>query len=109
MKIKHLAVLALLLPSLAQAEAIATLPNQGGGKIVITNQVCKHDGKTYEALGRAYSYTEQGTTMEGCYLIEDMTVVIVWKIGDAAEKKRYPIENFTAVKQKQSAPLRNLI
>ena len=109
MKIKHLAVLALLLPSLAGAEAIATLPNQGGGKIVITDEVCKHNGKTYETLGRAYNYTEQGTTMEGCYSIEDMTVVIIWKVGDNAEKRRYAIENFTVVKKKQPPPLRNAI
>jgi len=37
----------LLFSSNAKAAAIATMPNEGGGKIVLTDEVCKNDGKTY--------------------------------------------------------------
>ena len=88
-------IIALLLTlgiNTAQAEAIATMPNNANGKIVLTNEICKFKGKVYDSLRRAYNYTEQGYTSEGCYAIEDETVVVVW---DSGNKMRYPAANFT--------------
>jgi hypothetical protein len=82
------------------AESIASMPNQGGGKIVLTNEVCKIDGKTYPSLNRAYNYTETGYGSEGCYTVEDDTVVVIWKKSDGSpQKMRYPAENFTITKK----------
>jgi hypothetical protein len=100
MKLKHIALVTFMLPTLAFADAIATMPNEGGGKIVLTDEVCKHDGKTYKELSRAYNYTTAGYSSEGCFFIEDETVVIVWALASGAKRMRYPAENFTITKKK---------
>lgn len=96
---KLLAVL-LCVPMLAQAGAIASMPNRAGGKIVLTDEACVHKGKTYEGLARAYNYSTEGYTTEGCFAIEDETVVVIWNDGSANSKMRYPAENFTIIKRK---------
>jgi len=97
---KLLAVM-MFVPTLAFAEAIATMPNEGGGKIVLTDETCKHNGKTYPELSRAYNYTTAGYSSEGCFFIEDETVVVVWALASGAKRMRYPAENFTVIKKKQ--------
>ena len=82
-----------------RAEAIATMPNEGGGFIVLTDDQCKHEGKVYKGLNRLYSYTARGTNAEGCYGIEDDTVVAIW-YTDGVDKRRYPASAFTLVKKK---------
>ena len=82
----------LFVPILAQDDVIATMPNEGGGLIVVTDDLCKHEGKVYKSLNRLYSYTAQGHNSEGCYGVEDDTVVAVWASGN---KMRYPISAFT--------------
>ena len=101
MKKIALALLTFILPTLAFAGAIATMPNQAGGKIVLTDDPCKHNGKVYEHLNRAYNYGTQGHTTEGCFDVEDETVVVFWFDNSANPKMRYPIENFTLIKRKQ--------
>lgn len=90
------------MPSMARAEAIASMSNQGGGKIVLTNEVCKHNEKVYSKLSRAYNYTDAGYTSEGCFYIEDETVVVIWSQSNGAKQMRYPAENFTILKRKTS-------
>lgn len=85
----------------ARAEAIASMPNKGGGKIVLTNEVCEINGKTYKTLNRAYNYTESGYGSDGCFTVEDETVLVIWKKEDGnPQKMRYPAENFTILKKK---------
>jgi hypothetical protein len=93
MKLKHIALVTFMLPTLAFADAIATMPNEGGGLIVLTDDQCKHEGKVYKGLNRLYSYTAQGHNSEGCYGIEDDTVVAIW--ATSGNKMRYPISAFT--------------
>jgi hypothetical protein len=76
-----------------KSETIATQPNQAGGKIVLTDQICKHNGKTYDNLKRAYNYGSAGYTSEGCWVVEDDTVIVYWI--DTDQKMRYPISAFT--------------
>lgn len=94
----------LFVPMLAQAEAIAiaSMPNEGGGKIVLTDEVCKHNGKTYPELSRAYNYTTSGHSSEGCFFIEDETVVVIWDTAAGVRRMRYPAENFTIIKKKSN-------
>lgn len=89
--------------TLINAEAIATMPNQAQGKIVLTNEVCKYKGKTYSALNRAYNYTSEGYSREGCYHLEDETVVVIWKMDNEAKQMRYPVENFTLIKRNNTS------
>ena len=100
MNIKYLTVLALLIPSFVQAAAIANMPNRAGGKIVLTDEACVHKGKRYDGLNRAYNYSTEGYTTEGCFIVEDDTVVVIWDDGTANSKMRYPAENFTIIKRK---------
>jgi hypothetical protein len=98
------ALFALILggPSMARAEAIASMPNKGGGKIVLTNEVCKYGEKTYPKLSRAYNYTDSGYGSDGCFYVEDETVVVIWNVNSEAKQMRYPAENFTILKRKTS-------
>jgi hypothetical protein len=101
MKLKYLTILALFIPTFAQAGAIATMPNEGGGKIVLTDEVCKNGGKTYNKLNRAYNYTTSGHGSEGCFYIEDETVVVIWDTATGVRQMRYPAENFTIINRKK--------
>jgi hypothetical protein len=93
---KHLLVVLLLTIGVntAQAEAIAQSPNEGGGFIVLTNEICTVGKKTFDSLRRVYSYTQRGDTQEGCYGLEDDTVIVVWESGN---KKRYSANGFTPI------------
>jgi hypothetical protein len=86
-----------------RAEAIASMPNEGGGKIVLTDEVCKHKGTTYSTLSRAYNYTTSGHSSEGCFYIEDETVVVIWDTSAGVRRMRYPAENFTLTRKRPAA------
>jgi hypothetical protein len=78
---------------LVQAKGIAWMPNQAGGKIVITDEVCKDNkGKVYPSLNKIYMYTQAGYTLDGCFYISDDTVRTTWNDGS---EMRYPLESFT--------------
>lgn len=86
--------------SSCKAEMIASMPNQGGGKIVLTNEVCKLDKKVYDTLRRSYFYTAEGYTSEGCYYVEGDSVMVIWDMADGKPaKRRYPADNFTIIKK----------
>lgn len=97
---RKLLVVMLLVPTLAFAGAIATMPNRAGGKIVLTDEPCVFQSKKFDGLNRAYNYTTEGYTTEGCFVVEDETVVVIWNDGSANSKMRYPAENFTIIKKK---------
>jgi len=90
----------MLVAGVCQADTLASMPNQGGGKIVLTDDKCVVGGKNYPTLNRAYNYTSEGYTMDGCYTVEDSTVVVVWELANGDGKKmRYSISNFTLIKK----------
>jgi len=76
-----------------QAKDIAWMPNQAGGRIVLTDEVCKDgQGKIYKGLNRIFLYSETGLTMDGCFYVRGDIVDVVWESGD---KRRYPVNSFT--------------
>ena len=81
----------------AKAEMVAWLGNQAGGKIVITDEVCVDPitKERYDVLKRAYNYDSSGGTSEGCFFVEDETIMMVWVDAKGRTKARYPIVNFT--------------
>ena len=97
---KKLLIALLFLPITASAEVIASMPNQAGGKIVLTTEQCKHKGKVYESLRKSYFYTTEGLTGDGCWYLDDETVVVVWI--DSNTTRRYPAENFNIRKRSGS-------
>jgi len=76
-----------------EAETVATQPNQAGGKIVLTDDACVYKGTNYDKLNRAYNYGSAGYTSEGCWGVEDETVIVYWI--DTDQKMRYPVTAFT--------------
>jgi hypothetical protein len=76
------------------AAVIASMPNQAGGKIVLTDEACIHRGKNYPNLYKSYFYTNSGLSGDGCWTIEDgsETITVIWL--DTGDTKRYPIVNF---------------
>jgi hypothetical protein len=88
-----------------KAAGIASMPNKAGGRIVLTDEVCKHKGKVYDTLKRAYNYSTEGYTTEGCFFVEDETVVVIWDDGTANPRMRYPIENFTLIKRNKGTQI----
>lgn len=102
---KILALLLLSLSAHVSAETVATQPNQAGGKIVLTDDACIHSGKTYSNLNRAYNYGSAGYTSEGCWGVEDETVIVYWI--DTNQKMRYPVSAFTMNPNHSSAKKNN--
>ena len=90
---KKLLLALMLVSGVAHSGTFATMPNQANGKIVLTDEACKLDGRTYDGLHRAYNYGSSGYTSEGCWMMEDETIVVAW-IG-SKDKMRYPSANFT--------------
>lgn len=82
----------------SQAGVIASMPNQAGGKIVLTDEACIHNGKNYSPLLKSYFYTPSGVTGDGCWRLEDETVVVVWI--DSNTTRRYPVTSFDIRKTK---------
>ena len=93
----------LFCPALAYGAVIASMPNQAGGKIVLTDEQCKLNGKVYDPLRRSYFYTTEGVTGDGCWYLDDETVVVVWKEkSGGSTTRRYPVENFDIRKKQQT-------
>lgn len=92
---KKLIATLLLCPTLAFGAVVASMPNQAGGKIVLTDEQCKLNGKTYDPLKKSYFYTTEGITGDGCWYLDDETIVVVWKERNGnSTTRRYPVENF---------------
>ena len=85
---KHLLLILLAAASVAHADNFAETDNQAGGKITIMTDVCEAD----KAQSRAYFYTRDGLTEEGCWKYDAETIVIVW---ERQGKRRYPINMFS--------------
>ena len=82
----------LLIANLAHASNFAETDNQSGGKIVITTDACQKD----VSMSRAYNYTQDGKTEDGCWKYDSDTVVVFW---DVIGKRRYPISYFKLVNE----------
>lgn len=87
---KKLILIALCLPFIANAKVIAESYNKGGGKIVLTDEVCR-DGQ----FKLAYSQLNNSPTILGCWGVDDSFVHIRWYDDDL---RSYPINNWRILK-----------
>jgi hypothetical protein len=78
------------------AKAIASMPNEAGGAIVITDEDCFVKGKKYDLLNKIYFYTPDGTTGSGCFYFMDGLIHAIWE--DNTERK-YPAKSFIPTKK----------
>lgn len=69
----------------ASAEVVASMNNQGGGKIVLTSALCDRSN-----LYVAYSYVDNGKTIMGCWTTSGDRVLVDWS-GDI---RAYPASAF---------------
>lgn len=90
---KKLLLALLCVSSVAIAEPVAYMPNNSGGRIVLTNEICTgKDGKKYDQVFRIYTYSDKGDTAEGCFIFEGDTVRVFWP--SAQKESRYELKNF---------------
>jgi hypothetical protein len=82
-----------LFSATAQAEVIAYTSNKGGGKIVITSELCR-DNKNL----LAYSQTNDSPTLVGCWTNDQSFIHIQWY---DSELRSYDYEGWTVVKKKK--------
>ena len=76
----------------AYADPFAETDNLAGGKITILTDQC--DGKPQQS--RAYYFTKEGMTEDGCWRYDGDTVVVEW---DKLGRRRYPINYFKLLNQ----------
>jgi hypothetical protein len=74
------------------ANPFAETDNNAGGKIIILTEPC--EGKP--ALSRAYFYTKDNLTEDGCWRYDNDTIVIEW---EKEGRRRYPIGAFKLLNQ----------
>ena len=90
MKLKFaLIALLLILVSPVSAEILATLENEAGGKIVLTNtqvDACKNGFA-------AYATSPRGNTQWGCWFVDEDFVHITWL--DDGNTRSYETSEFT--------------
>lgn len=93
-------VLALcLLTAPAVAESLAWLPNEAGGRIVLTDEPCKVPKLETSDARAAVSYARNRPLMIGCwgpFKHDASQVIIYWQELD--EVTPYPIRDFTSFK-----------
>lgn len=97
---KKLLVLLCFVSSLSFAKDVAYMENAGGGKMVMTNEVCmnKERTKSYENMWRIYTYTSAGETTEGCFEFERETIHVFWP--EHKKEQRWPMSSFTLYEKK---------
>lgn len=79
------------------ARTIATMPNEAGGEVRLTNIPCPTKEK--EQL-IAYAIGKGGVVITGCFtLISDDEVLVLYDSGDL---RIYPLESFTLKEQKKA-------
>ena len=88
-----------LLLMLAAVPAVAdtyTSPNQNGGEIVLTERDCTIGNRTVKGLREAYSFARSGTTVEGCWTVQDGYVHVRWRNPDGTGSTSvYRLDSFT--------------
>lgn len=74
---KKLLAITLMIPMLAHAERWLEMPNNAGGKIILTEYKCPDNDK-----GRlAIATKKDGKTAEGCWFYFTEMVHVVWNDG----------------------------
>ena len=76
----------------ARADAFAQTDNMAGGKITILSDAC--EGQPGQS--RAYYYTSDNITEDGCWRYDGDTIIIQW---EKQGRRRYPIAIFKLLNQ----------
>ena len=89
---------------MVNAKPWAEMPNNGGGKIVLTDEKCVVNGRRFDNIERAYGFHSNGSKIEGCYgFVESTkTIEIIWVVLDAygrpsTSERIYNLADFTVI------------
>ena len=103
-------VAASLSPAFADVFAVGGVKGDSAGRTVLTTTPCIEKIDTLklgsnkaalEGMRRAFYYTGDGTTNEGCWKHEAGTILLVWPTENVL--RRFPIKNFK-IEAASSAP-----
>ena len=86
-------VATLALPAHAEIFATANNKDDRNGRTVLTTDPCE--------MRRAFYYTSDGKTNEGCWKYDAETVVMVWSVEQLV--RRWPVSSFKVADKKASA------
>jgi hypothetical protein len=106
------AVLAATLTTAAQADTFAVGGVKGDrkGRTVLTTEPCEFKADSFQQgvnkallgnMRRAFYYTSDGMTNEGCWRHDAGTIVLVWPTENIM--RRWPIANFKLAERKADA------
>lgn len=94
---KLILIASLIAAGAASAETIATSPNDGGGKLILTDIV----GTCINGYKTIHAYNTKGSTMQGCWKIVSQpfdSVRVVWTHYNGnvtnVEVRNYELENW---------------
>lgn len=96
---KKLLLILLLAAGMAQADTIATMRNQAGGFIYLTNtqtKDCKPEGRV------VYATSDGGGSTWGCWFLIDDMIHVAW---DAGGTSAFKVTSFTLVKKNKGTDL----
>ena len=88
-------------PAFANVFATGPMKNDANGRVVLTTETCNQKLDTIElgttkpvvaGMRRAFYYTGDGVTNEGCWKHESGTILLLWPTENVL--RRFPIKNF---------------
>lgn len=91
----------LLLAATPARAASWYLPNEAGGRIILSDRDCT--SMKDSGLMDAYAYNASGTRQGGCWAVFDGLVQIIWVGG---QRSVFPVENFTKAESAPVAPVK---
>lgn len=73
--------------------------NKAGGMIVLKSETCinRENGENFKFLKRAYVYNKSGSLLEGCWVLYDGRVKVIWNDGT---EYMYNLDGFDPVYSK---------
>ena len=84
-----------LLSFSAWAEPIGFIPNEAGGQIIFTSEVCTLRGERFPELKRVFTFTRSGQTVEGCYYYDTRTYLVMVTWADNGKRSVFQLRNIT--------------
>ena len=98
-----IAALAAALAGPATAGVIASLGNNAGGQIKLTDESCRNAERPGKTWRFAYSTVPEGRFVTGCWQVTDEEILVIYDDGDA---RLCPISEFRPRNQPPEKPSR---
>lgn len=90
-------LLCLLCTPLAWAESLAWMPNNAGGKIILTDDACEIKALQGTNTRKIVSFSKEGKLITGCWAFfkyDENQIIVYWR--DATDTQNYWIKDFNS-------------